>query len=1270
MLIKTKSFNPIQILFLLGILFLPLHTKSQESKNKVPTTTASGTIESGENEATKKKAQTTKDNQATEVKVETSVGTATQEAQATGDTATQEAQATEDTATQEAQATGDTATQEAQATEDTATQEAQATEDTATQEAQAIGVDGGGIPADTKTNETSDKAQTTEDNQTTGVKAEAQTTEDNQTTGVKAEAQTTEDNQTTGVKAEAQTTKDNQTTEVKVETSVGTATQEAQATEDTATQEAQATEDTATQTPAIGVDGGIPADTKTNETSDKAQTTEDNQTTGVKAEAQTTKDNQTTEVKVETSVDTATQEAQATGDTATQEAQATGDTATQEAQATGDTATQTPAIGVDGGIPADTKTNETSDKAQTTEDNQTTGVKAEAQTTEDNQTTGVKAEAQTTEDNQTTGVKAEDNQTVQETPGKVEAEKEKTTLEYEAQQIKGSVIQPEKLEPEKPELQKAQTQEEKKEESKEKMDGPSVVVSRRSVQGRSPFRSPVPVDVIDSSSLVTFGNTANLTDQLNTLIPSYMASPAVVKNSAFVRPTSLRGMAGDQTLVLINGKRRHHSALVQQFGPLTNRGSQGIDIAMIPTIALKNVEILRGGASAQYGSDAMAGVINFNLKDAPDDGSIQATYGQFYEGEKSWRVGANLGFSFLENNGFANFSFDTNEADGHSRGEQDKRAFPLISRDIRLNRGAFGHNRRGNKHGEEISGVGSDAIFGDSPLVNSWGRPETTSTRFMLNSGLKLNPNTNIYLFGNYAVSDGRIRLLYRDPRDPAFMGNSRWANNLDEVRRTGFTPILNGKQEDMSAVFGMKGEIFQNTVYDFSTGFGFNTLDQRLKNSLNPDAQLYYGAAQREFNLGGYKQQEQNFNADFSTNLNKETNTNVSYGLEYREELFGQYAGSLASSMGRGPSGMMGISESEAGEYTRSNYSAYIDLEHIFRKSIFLQYSLRYDNFSDFGQTTNNKIAGLINLTPYLSLRASMSTNFKAPTLGQAHLISTVTGESITFLETNYYNHTKSSTINVPADSLDARGFGGTPLKEENSTDINIGFVAKMGDNSHLSFDGYSVTVNDRIYKKTIDQGTYEDNISFYANALDLKHQGLDVVWTTDLSKNISFANILLNVAYNYNTIDVTDNKFTGGHRVLTSEQVEDMENNYPKHNFVFTANAQTKKWGIMTRARYIGDHYGEAGTLEKRAEREDGYNDFELSQSMSPVVYLDLELSYRPTEKFTFVLGGANILDEYPGKMMKPYANLMDYGMPYSRQTVANYEGGSWYLRMLYNF
>ena len=908
----------------------------------------------------------------------------------------------------------------------------------------------------------------------------------------------------------------------------------------------------------------------------------------------------------------------------------------------------------------DTARNQASNQTETEEQKEEQKPEKNENQEEKPDTSQDQASNQTKTEKQKEEQKTEKNENQEEKP-------KKTSLEYPAQKIHGEIKhknnnnQPEAGKNQKPKIQKEQ-------EAKTEKPGSPIEVGHRSSSKPLHFQSSVPVTVLNSSELSAFGNTVDLTDQLNTLVPSYTASPAVNRSSAFVRPVSLRGMASDQTLVLINGKRRHRSALVQEFGPLPLRGSQGIDISMIPSIALENVEILRGGASAQYGSSAMAGVINFNLRSSPEKSTIQGTYGRFYEGENSWRFGANLGFSFFEGHGFANFSFDTNEAQGHSRGEQDTRvtsSFPTNHGRRRNRVVAFSSQK--NESVETLS-LGHDAVFGDSPLVNSWGRPETDSTRLMINSVLKLVPKMDLYFFGNYAVSDRRTRLLYRDPKDPAFSGNSRWAENLEEISKVGFTPYLDGEQEDLGLFLGLRGDFYGNTTYDLSTNFGYNTLNQRLRNSLNPDAYLYYGSSQRNFYLGGYKQLEQGYQVDFSTLVNEETKTNVSYGLEYREELFGQYAGSISSFYGAGPSGMTGISYSQEGEYTRENYSAYIDLEHEFKKSILLQYSFRYDQFSDIGDNTNHKVSGLINLTSDFAMRGSLSTNFRAPTLGQSHLMSKIIGQSN--LESVDHKESQYSTLNFASDSDPATELGGTALRAETSRDVSLGFMLKMDNQHFISLDGYNVKVRDRIFKTSFDQGAYEERISFFSNAFDIEHNGFDLVWTSDFSENVSFGNLTLNLSYNYNTVRIAENKFIGGFKALSGEQVEDFENYFPKHNFVLTVNTMIKRWGLMARARYIGDHYDQLGLIDKKKQENRNNRDLKSSLSIDPLVYFDLEISFNPTKDFSFVLGGANIFDQYPNKTTRSFANLLDYGMPYPLQSVAGYEGGSWYLRMNYNF
>ncbi|RZV52963.1 MAG: TonB-dependent receptor, partial [Pseudomonadales bacterium] len=204
-----------------------------------------------------------------------------------------------------------------------------------------------------------------------------------------------------------------------------------------------------------------------------------------------------------------------------------------------------------------------------------------------------------------------------------------------------------------------------------------VTLGTRGDKPRSVTDSPVPVDVIGADDFLAIGGAADITDNLNTLVPSYTATPATGDDSAMVRPTSLRGMAADQTLVLVNGKRRHRSAVVQLFAPAANNGSHAPDVGQIPSIALKNVEILRDGAAAQYGSDAIAGVINFALKDASEGGIVEATYGQHFEGEMSWKIAANTGVALGEV-GFLNLSLDSNDNEGLSRGNQRPDAQALI----------------------------------------------------------------------------------------------------------------------------------------------------------------------------------------------------------------------------------------------------------------------------------------------------------------------------------------------------------------------------------------------------------------------------------------------------------------------------------------------------------------------------------------------------------------------------------------------------------------
>ncbi|MGK0501151.1 MAG: iron complex outermembrane receptor protein, partial [Oceanicoccus sp.] len=334
-----------------------------------------------------------------------------------------------------------------------------------------------------------------------------------------------------------------------------------------------------------------------------------------------------------------------------------------------------------------------------------------------------------------------------------------------------------------------------------------VTIGTRSSKARTATDSTVPIDVFSETDLAAFGNQADLTDTLKSLVPSYTATPATGDGSAFIRPTSLRGMAPDQALILVNGKRRHRSSLVQFFAPAAGNGAHGVDIGMIPSIAVKSIEVLRDGAAAQYGSDAIAGVMNFQLKDADEGGKVVVQYGEFFDGETSESLAGNIGFG-LGDAGFVNLSFETNDNEALSRGKQRPNAQALVN--------------------AGVSGVGADSPFDDSPLVQTWGRPETSGSRFFFNAGIDLGDIGELYTHGGYADTEGRYRFFYRAPNHPTLVD----VNTLP----AGYTPFLDGDQTDTTFVVGLKGEMANEMYYDISAGYGQNELEYYLNNTINSD--------------------------------------------------------------------------------------------------------------------------------------------------------------------------------------------------------------------------------------------------------------------------------------------------------------------------------------------------------------------------------------------------------------------------------------------------
>ena len=760
-----------------------------------------------------------------------------------------------------------------------------------------------------------------------------------------------------------------------------------------------------------------------------------------------------------------------------------------------------------------------------------------------------------------------------------------------------------------------------------------VVMGSRSNKARSATDSPVPVDVFSEAELAAFGNQADITDTLKALVPSYTATPATGDGSAFIRPTSLRGMAPDQSLVLVNGKRRHRSALVQFFAPAAGNGAHGVDVGMIPSVALKNIEVLRDGAAAQYGSDAIAGVMNLQLKDASEGGSISVQYGEFFEGEQSTRVSANNGFA-LGDNGFLNVSFEHTDNDALSRGIQRPVGQGLVD--------------------AGVPNVGADSPFGDAPFVQTWGRPETSGERLFFNSGIELDNGNELYVHGGYAETDGRYRFFYRAGYDTdctsghgtiaALCADDNW---VDGTLRQGYTPYLDGAQKDMSLVAGMKGEMANGISYDMSIGTGSNELRYTLNNTTAPSLGVAAdGSFQRDFYMGGYDQEETNINLDFSKALSADVN--LAFGAEWREETFTTISGEQAAIDGN-TSGMSTAQPEAAGEFSRDNYALYADLEHDISDDLLMQYALRYEDFSDFGSTVNGKVATRYTVNDSLTLRGSVSTGFHAPTPGQANVSTVIT----TFDGTTGLQVEEGL---VPSISAAAVAVGGAPLKEEESFNMSLGFTSQLGDNLSLTFDMYQVEVDDRIYRTGDIPNGSGGSISFYTNAMDVEHKGFDVVLSSTF-EIFPGMETDASLAFNHNTIEVTGQKSINGITPVSDSLVEDIENNYPENRWVLnTMTNISDDLSLMARLNFYGEHYDERGTIDA---------DTDPSALIDRIFYLDLELGYDVNENLRITAGGSNILDKYVDDINAPNANRMSVGLQYPRRTAANYEGGSWYLR-----
>jgi iron complex outermembrane recepter protein len=806
-----------------------------------------------------------------------------------------------------------------------------------------------------------------------------------------------------------------------------------------------------------------------------------------------------------------------------------------------------------------------------------------------------------------------------------------------------------------------------------------VIGSRRT--DRSDTDSSSPVDVIGSEELQGQPQ-ANLLDVVRNLVPSfYVPQNTISDASTFVRAPSLRGLGADQILVMINGKRYNRSALVQVYtggDTALSFGSQGADVSNIPAIALKNLQVLRDGATAQYGSDAIAGVINYQLRD--DAGfDVQALWGQQYEGDGTRKqISANAGFKIGES-GFVNLSAEWFDSNGTSRGATRPIALELE---------------------RTQPGVASSIPNLSRGLpVQIWGSSPSDGYKLFLNSALDVGDNAQLYLVANYAESSANQSFNYRSPisapvpltvdigtgtpatRSPGANGSFnpiyltpcpasasatcptggfvRDANifRFASIYPGGFTPRFIGEVEQFYGIAGIKGEADSGLTYDLSATLARNSLSLSMTDSLSAS---YGPQSQTEFFFGDLIQREQNINLDLTYPLEVGffSPVTLSGGAEYRREEYETTVGD-EQSYGAGPfarqplydlvapgvytpalngsgaqivatqspaaSGYGGVSPVFAGKNSQQSYAVYVGAEADITEQFTAGIAGRWENYDTFGSTVVGKVNARYDISDAFAIRATAGTGFHAPSPGQ---------NNTQIVTTNFRGGNQVQTGTYPVTSDIAQYYGATSLRPEKSVNFGGGIVITPADRLSITLDGYTVKVKNRIgISQTFTVSAADllalpslavvglaGDVNYFTNGFDTRTTGFDFV--TNYRTDLAGGPLSLTLAYNYNKSKVTD--FDPS--VISPAQRFNISNLPPKHRVNASANWQIGDFSINARQNYFSSW---ANELEYPGQR------------FGAKFVTDLDISYTFADRYTLTVGANNLFDTYPDRIAPTATN-----------------------------
>ncbi|MBL4894773.1 MAG: TonB-dependent receptor [Emcibacter sp.] len=788
-------------------------------------------------------------------------------------------------------------------------------------------------------------------------------------------------------------------------------------------------------------------------------------------------------------------------------------------------------------------------------------------------------------------------------------------------------------------------------------------------KGRTALKTPVPVDIINSHNMRSTGENT-MGRILQALAPSFnFSSSSISDGTDAVKPATLRGLGPDQTLVLINGKRRHTSALVH-VNTSVGRGAAGVDMNAIPASAIKRIEVLRDGASAQYGSDAIAGVINIILRDQDDGGNFSTSYGQTYEGDgNDFLTSASYGLK-LPNGGRLTLSAEYRNKEHTNRAGQT---------------GCLQYATAG----QEACANGNIAIDPREADFNRMnfrvGDAKSEQKSLVLNMTLPLIENGEFYMFGTYSNRDNQSAGFYRRANEAS--------RTVIEIYPNGFLPLINSKINDHSILVGTRWTIANDWSVDASLSTGGNNFQFQIENSLNAS----FGAdSPTSTNAGTLKNRQIMMNMDIAKSYKK---ANIAFGLEWRHEYYQIIAGDSASYADGGHLNhscpgcdvtpmpylvgfqvFKGFSPDNAVRESRDNFALYTDVEVGITPNFLWNIAVRYEDYSDFGSRINAKLASRYQLSSALAFRGSLSSGFRAPSLQQKFFNST----STQFVEVNGQSVAQERGT-FRTDSLVARTLGIPELKKETSLNFSLGFIATPLKNLIITADYYHIDIKDRIAISgsipisedfpEVTAATGATDGQFFTNMADTATQGVDFVasYKIPMPKGQS---LKLSLAANKTETHLKDgsiisplpglNNFT----LFSPQDRSIIEEWQPSSRINFTLEYRFEHWNFLLRNNYYGSYVVSEGSCD--TPHGAGQN----IRKFSAKILTDLQVSYNfDKQKILLTFGVNNLFNIFPdiNQIGQSDAGSIEGIVsspgvfPYSRRSAPfGHNGGYYYMRL----